>query len=200
MLSPSSNFTVRPRQSQPRPILDKALAVRPIIHPVRASHEMHSVCNQNETVLMRGECDLDAGGMEMNPISDNPKIGPGQTLRNTQNSKDPRVPVVQRPHRVEEMCDHGRASRHRGGRFFIRGFRVADGVDDASVRELWDQGHHVPALWGRSYHFDDGRSSGSVQRIQRGVDVGGAVHVLEIFEAACELDVFDLVDAVFGGV
>lgn len=59
-------------------------------------------------------------------------IGGGRRSKKTEN---PWVPVVEGPHGVEEMRDHGGTSLNTGDCFFICRLRVPDGDGDAEIAE-----------------------------------------------------------------
>lgn len=72
----------------------------------------------------------------------------------TEHAENTRIAVMQRAHRVEQMRDHGCASRYGGGCFFVGGLRVADGDQDAAGGQVRDEGGHGAELGGDGYHFD----------------------------------------------
>ena len=81
----------------------------------------------------------DGGGVEMDPIGYDSEIGSFYFLfsslisphcprrRDAQSPKDSRIPMMQRTHSIEQMCNHTSAIFYGGRGFFKCSFAVADG-------------------------------------------------------------------------
>lgn len=145
---PASN-SVRVLQQQLGSHLDnvtRGVAVGPRIGAVGQSHHVHGVGDEDESVGMCVEGNLDCGWVQVEAVGDDAKVRPRKALGDAQDSKDARVAVVQRAHRVEQVSDHGCAQPDGFGRLFVRGLGMSHRVDDASLGEFRDQLHHLAAL------------------------------------------------------
>jgi hypothetical protein len=159
---------------------------------------MHSVGDEDESLRVSIECDLDRGGVQVDSIRDDPEIGTGKRLSDSEDAEDAWVAVVQGTHGVEEVGDHGCTLRDGEAGFFVGCLGVAYRVDYSSRCEFWDQGHHGAAFGRGGDLLDFGREEDAGWG-ERGGEMG-AVDCFEGAEGRGGDDVGYFMDSVLGGV
>lgn len=102
---------------------------------------------------------------------------------------------MQRAHGIEEMCNHCCTLTDSLGRLFVCCLGVANRVDDASGRNLWDEIHHLPAFWCRRDHLD-----GQLGAVRTRCYVFATVASLDILNRVSLGKDIDIVDSVLGRI
>lgn len=171
----------------------RGVTVGPRIGAVGQSHQVHGVGDEDESVGMRVEGDFDCGWVQVNAVGDDAKVRPREALGDAQDSKDTRVAVVQRAHRVEQVSDHGCAQPDGLGCIFVCGLGMSHRVDDALLGEFWDQLHHLAALRRRRDVLD-----GDLLALGPRMEIMLAVAGLEVLECLRLYQDVDIVHAVLG--
>lgn len=154
------------------------VAIRPLVLAIGQTDEVHGIGDEDEAVGVGIEGNLDGSGVQVLAIGDDAEVRARQALGLAEHAKDARVAVVQRPHGVEEVRDHGGPGRDGLGRVLVRGLGVADREDDVPARDLGDQLRHLAPLRRRRDHLDGDRAV----RVRLRAEVGGAVGVLQVRE------------------